>query len=131
MKVACITTDGRTVDAHFGRAPYYAVLTVDDGRIVGREMREKAGHRQFGAESHGNAPDGRHGTDAASHDKHVSMAAAIADCEALLCQGMGYGAYQSMAQVGITPVVTDVDDIDAAVLAYAAGQLADHTERLH
>lgn len=131
MKVACITSDGRTIDAHFGRAPYYAVLTIEDGQIVGREMRPKMGHGQFGSEGHGEAPDGRHGTDPSSHDKHVSMAAAIADCQALLCQGMGYGAYQSMAQVGITPVVTDVADIEAAVLAYAAGQLADHTERLH
>ena len=131
MKVACITTDGRTIDAHFGRAPYYAVLTVEDGRIVDREMRDKIGHRQFGNVSHGEAPDGRHGTDPTSHEKHVGMAAAIADCQALLCQGMGYGAYQSMAQVGITPVVTDVDDIDAAVLAFVAGELADHTERLH
>jgi predicted Fe-Mo cluster-binding NifX family protein len=59
------------------------------------------------------------------------MAEVISDCEALLCGGMGYGAYQSMAQVGIKPVVTDLTAVDAAVLAYAAGTLVDHTERLH
>jgi hypothetical protein len=36
-----------------------------------------------------------------------------------------------MQQLGITPVVTEVVDIDEAALAYAEGQLADHPEKLH
>ena len=54
-------------------------------------------------------PGQPHGMDAASHDKHLQMADAIADCEALLCRGMGMGAYQSMQTRGIRPVVTDID----------------------
>ena len=30
MKIAVITEDGSTVSQHFGRAPYYTVLTVED-----------------------------------------------------------------------------------------------------
>jgi predicted Fe-Mo cluster-binding NifX family protein len=130
MKIACITDDGKTISQHFGRARYYAVLTIEDGVIVNREMVDKMGHTHFVGqdnEEHG----GQHGTDAASHDKHVSMAEAIRGCEALLCQGMGYGAYQSMEQVGIRPVVTDIADIDAAVQAYIDGKIVDHTEKLH
>jgi predicted Fe-Mo cluster-binding NifX family protein len=59
------------------------------------------------------------------------MAAAIADCQVLLARGMGAGAYQSMEQAGIRPVVTDIANIDEAVRAYVEGRLADHTERLH
>jgi len=59
------------------------------------------------------------------------MAAAIVDCEALLCRGMGYGAYQSMEQANIKPVVTDVETIDEAVMTYVQGNLIDHTEWLH
>jgi len=44
---------------------------------------------------------------------------------------MGRGAYESMISQGITPVVTDEDDIEAAALAYAEGRLVDHPERLH
>jgi len=47
MKIAAITDDGVTISQHFGRAPYYAVLTVEEGRVVRRELREKPGHRQF------------------------------------------------------------------------------------
>ncbi|MBC7234531.1 MAG: dinitrogenase iron-molybdenum cofactor biosynthesis protein [Chloroflexi bacterium] len=131
MKIACITDDGRSISAHFGRAPYYAVLTVEEGRVVGREMRDKLGHQQFGAQEHGEVPGMRHGTDPASHNRHQSMAQAIADCQVLLCRGMGYGAYQSMQALGITPIVTDIVDIDSAVQAYIEGRLEDHPEKLH
>ena len=53
MKIAVITDDGATISRHFGRAPYYAVFTVEDGAVVEREMRDKAGHAQFQAESQG------------------------------------------------------------------------------
>jgi predicted Fe-Mo cluster-binding NifX family protein len=131
MKIACITEDGRTISQHFGRAPYYVVLTVENGQIVDREMRSKLGHQHFAAEEQPEAAGARHGTDAASHNRHTSMAEVIADCQVLLCQGMGFGAYQSMQQVGITPVVTDVSDVEEAALAYAEGRLVDHPERLH
>ena len=131
IKIACITDDGRTISQHFGRALYYAVLTVDDGQIVARELRDKLGHQHFSAQEQEETPGQRHGTDAASHDKHVGMAQAIQDCEVLLCRGMGYGAYQSMQQVGIRPVVTNKVEMDAAVQAYAEGRLEDHPEKLH
>jgi predicted pyridoxine 5'-phosphate oxidase superfamily flavin-nucleotide-binding protein len=92
---------------------------------VARELRAKLGHAQFGAhEDHGHSA--QHGTDPASHTRHISMAEAIRDCQALLCGGMGRGAYSSMEAVGVTPVVTEETDIDRAALAYAAGTLADH-----
>jgi predicted Fe-Mo cluster-binding NifX family protein len=59
------------------------------------------------------------------------MAAVIADCEAVLCGGMGMGAYQRMADNGIRPIVTDIRDVDEAALACAAGTIVDHIERLH
>jgi predicted Fe-Mo cluster-binding NifX family protein len=59
------------------------------------------------------------------------MAEAIADCEAVLSGGMGYGAYQSMQARGIRPVVTDLTSIDEAVLAYASGTIVDRSDRLH
>jgi predicted Fe-Mo cluster-binding NifX family protein len=59
------------------------------------------------------------------------MVAAISDCEVLLARGMGAGAYESMKQAGIRPVVTDLESIDDAVAALLAGTLTDHTEALH
>jgi len=134
MKLAVITDDGKTISQHFGRAPYYLVLTIEEGQIVNREMRAKVGHNQFVSQkyAHAEAPNETgHGLDSASHDKHVSMAEAIADCRVLLCRGMGRGAYESMRRLNIQPVVTDLRDIDTAVQAFIDGKLIDHTELLH
>jgi len=137
MKIACITEDGINISQHFGRAPYYLVLTIEDGKIISREKRAKMGHNQFQEMPHAEAPHEEapyaegHGMDSASHDKHVSMADAIADCKVLLCGGMGTGAYESMRRLNIQPIVTDVHDIEAAAQAFIKGTLVDHTEFLH
>ena len=133
MKVAAITEDGITISQHFGRAPSYLVLTIEDGAIVGRELREKLGHIQF-QDEHGHdhhAGQGRHGYGPAAEDRHARMSEAIADCEAILCGGMGRGAYESMRQRNIRPVVTDIQNIEEAAVAYAAGRIVDHIEKLH
>jgi predicted Fe-Mo cluster-binding NifX family protein len=132
MKIAAITDDGKTISQHFGRAPYYVVVTVENGQITNRELRDKLGHAHFANQPHDpEDPDQPHGMGSASHNKHLMMSEAIADCEALLCGGMGMGAYQSMLARGIRPVVTDIWDIDQAVTAYVEGKIVDQVDRLH
>ncbi len=132
MKIAAITDDGRTISQHFGRAAHYLVATVENGRIIDRQLRDKLGHTHFANEPHpAEIPGQPHGFDPIAQDRHARMAEAIADCEALLCGGMGAGAYESMRQRGIRPVVTDLSSIDEAVRAYVQGQLVDRVDRLH
>jgi predicted Fe-Mo cluster-binding NifX family protein len=135
MKIAAVSEDSKTISQHFGRAPFYVVVTVEDGKIVSRETRDKMGHAQFAGEPHAEEAHGAdrhsHGFDAAAQSRHARMAAAIADCQVLLTRGMGAGAYQSMEEAGIRPVVTDIANIDEAVRAYIEGRLVDHTEKLH
>jgi predicted Fe-Mo cluster-binding NifX family protein len=131
MKIAVITDDGKTISQHFGRAPYYMVFSIEEGKIAKREMRDKLGHNQFSAVGPEEHHHEQHGLDAVSHDKHTQMAGSISDCQALLCGGMGMGAYESMRRLNIQPIVTDLRDIEAAVQAYIDGKLVDHTEKLH
>jgi predicted Fe-Mo cluster-binding NifX family protein len=132
IKIAVITDDGATISQHFGRARQYLVATVDDGKIVKRELRSKLGHDHFSDQPHTEEHHGEpHGLDAASHDKHLQMSETIADCEALLCRGMGRGAYESMKARNIRPVVTVIANIDEAVMAYVRGDIEDLVERLH
>ena len=139
MKIAVITDDGKTISQHFGRAPIYVVVRVEEGKVVSRETRDKLGHAQFAAEAgegphekgpHEADPRG-HGFDPVAQDRHTRMVAAIADCQVLLARGMGAGAFASMQQAGIEPIVTDIEDIDAAVEAYLAGTLRNQVEKLH
>jgi len=134
MKIAVISDDGKTISQHFGRARHYVVFTIKDGKILSHEMRDKLGHDQFGGqgymegqhhEEHGHG-DGHH-----SHQKHVGMIEAIKDCKALICGGMGRGAYDSLLSLNIQPIVTDLQEIEPAVQAYLDGHLIDHTEKLH
>jgi len=132
MKIAAITEDGKIISQHFGRASYYLVATVENGQIVSHELRNKLGHAHFVDQPHAEEQPGQpHGMGAASHNKHLRMAESIADCEALLCRGMGMGAYESMKALGIRPVVTDIAAIDEAVTAYVGGNIVDQVERLH
>ncbi len=133
IKIAAVTDDGQTISQHFGRAKYYAVLTVENGQIIAREQREKMGHAQFAGEEHAQAdadPRG-HGFAPAEQDRHVRMAEAIRDCQILLAGGMGSGAYHSMEQLGIRPVITNIASIDDAALQAAAGTIVDRKDKLH
>jgi len=132
MKIAAITEDGTTISQHFGRAPLYLVVTVEDGKIVNKETRAKTGHHTFAAHQPPDlAPGERHGYDAGSQARHGSMAETISDCQVLLAGGMGWGAYESLKSRNIGPVVTDVENIDEAVNLYLDGKLPNLMERLH
>ena len=130
MKIAVVTEDGKTISQHFGQAPLYLTLTVEDGKIVGKEKREKAGHHTF-APHRPKAPGEKHGCGRGAPARHAHMMESIADCQVLIAGGMGEGAYENLKSRNIEPVLTDVTDIDEAVKLYLAGELPNLKERLH
>lgn len=131
MKIAVISDDGNTLSMHFGRAQFYVVAEVQEGQVVGREVRSKVGHHTFGDQPHEEHAGGVHGYDAASEDKHARMAGNIGDCKVLLAGGMGWGAYDSLKSYGIEPIITDIRDVDQAVKAYVDGTIVNLREKLH
>jgi predicted Fe-Mo cluster-binding NifX family protein len=131
LKIAAISDDGVTISQHFGRASLYVVFTVENGKVVNKETRQKMGHQHFSAgESHSTQGE-RHGYDAGAQAKHQSMAQAISDCQFLLAGGMGWGAYESMKSYNIEPIITDVANIEEAVKLYLANKLPNLKDRLH
>jgi predicted Fe-Mo cluster-binding NifX family protein len=131
MRIAAITDDGTNISRHFGRAPFYAVFTVENQEVVKREMRDKMGHQQFVHEEGLLDEQGRHGFGPGSEQRHAAMAHAIGDCDVLLSGGMGWGAFESMKQAGIKTVVTDIASIEEAVQAYLDGTIVERTDLLH
>ena len=120
-KIAIATEDGVHVSAHFGRAPYFQVVTIDNGKIIASERREKA-HHQGEHEHH------EHG----GNDTHASgMVGVVSDCAAIIAGGMGSPAYASIQAAKLTPILTDLRDVDQAAQAYAAGTLTNRPERVH
>ena len=110
------------------------LLTIEDGKIVQRDQRPKLGHGQFVGqheEHHVHDPGAAHGFEAGAGERHASMIDSIIDCKALIAGGMGAGAYASIREAGLEPIVTDMELIDDAAAAYIAGTLKDHPEYLH
>ena len=122
-KIAIATEDGVTVSAHFGRAPYFEVLTIEDGQIVARERRAKAFHQAGQQHEH---------HDHAGPDTHASgMIGVMRDCAAIVAGGMGSPAFASIQAANLTPILTDLRDIEIVARAYASGTLANRMERVH
>jgi len=126
MKIAIVSDDHQTISAHFGRAQFYEVFTIDAGKVTARETLVRS-NSQIVAVGGGPEPEGEHHH---QHD-HNAMITPISDCQVLLAGGMGMGAHLSLKEHGIQPIITDIREIQAAVDAYLAGTLVDHTERLH
>ena len=133
MKVAFVSDDGeKTISAHFGRAPYYVVVTIEDGKETAREKRDKMSPHGEQACNHSEEGHGaRHGCGPGAEVKHRNMAYIIADCQALVARGMGWGAFQSLQNYDIAPIVNKVKTIDEAVKLYIEGGLENQMERLH
>lgn len=127
MKIAVITDDGETISAHFGRAKYFKVFTVEDDQIVHEEMVDKPYHTGE-----------HHDHDHAHHDhEHLSGGGhspgkfkVITDCEMLICGGMGEHAYQNARRKGHQVYLTGGKIIDA-VEALLQGRLDSDLRRVH
>ena len=129
MKIAVVTDDHSTISAHFGRAVFYEVFEISEGKITSHVTLPKPSHNQF-AEPH-HEPGHAHGMGPVAEGHHARMLEPIRDCQVLLAGGMGQGAYDSLKQAGIQPFLTDVPEIDQAIKAYLDGRLQDHPEWLH
>ncbi len=131
MKIAAATEDGTNISQHFGRAPFYTVVTVEDGKATDKETRNKTGHHTFAAHHSESAAGERHGYDTGSEVRHASMMENITDCQVVITGGMGWGAYESLKSQNIQPIVTDIETIDEAVKLYLENKLPNLMERLH
>jgi predicted Fe-Mo cluster-binding NifX family protein len=149
MKIAIVTDDGQTISQHFGRAQHYMVLTIENGQITERELRDKYGHHHGAEHGHGAGhhhsegpqpiasqdvqcdPTSSQRFSQAAEDSHSRMVEPITDCQIVLARGMGAPAYYSLQRAGVRPMLVNEVSIDEAAQAYLAGRLADHKERLH
>lgn len=123
LKIAVVTDDGERISAHFGRARYYKVFTVEGNRIVAEEMIPRQHLHED--DDHGHAHhhgDGRH--------DHRGMLQPLADCQVLIAGGMGSPAYQA-AQANGLEVVLASGPAREAVEAYLRGELTSDPRRLH
>lgn len=91
MKVAIAIDNRSDISAHFGRSPAFLIFTVENGRIMHREIRAND-QATPGAESelpHVHSHD---------HNRFVRL---LGDCQAVIGLGMGAGARVALEAAGI------------------------------
>ena len=108
--IAVATTDGVSLCEHLAKSAAYVVFEVEDGRIVARAIRT----RELG-------PCG-------NHKSFVEM---LDGCDAVICGGIGQGAFDALSAHGIKVVVAAGSyGIDDAAGQYLAGTLGTTGERV-
>ena len=104
-------------------APFYQVFSVENGEIRDHETREKPHHERH--PDHGSNHGHSHGS-----GHHQNMLAPIADCQVLICGGMGSPAYAKAEAAGLKVVLTS-GEIRATVQAYLDGKIQSDDRRVH
>ncbi|NWJ95596.1 MAG: hypothetical protein HXX20_07420 [Chloroflexi bacterium] len=117
MKIAAVTDDGKTITAHFGKALYFAIITIEDGKVVGQELLERLGKAELSQEQ--------------EVDPHEQMVARLAGCKLVLSGGMGGGMFMRLQRAGFRVMLTDIQEIDAAVNTFLEGRLRSNPDLVH
>ncbi|MBZ5586644.1 MAG: hypothetical protein LAQ30_31550 [Acidobacteriia bacterium] len=109
-RIAIGTTDGVSLCDHLARSAAFIVLDVEDGRIASRSERRR---------------------DSGPCGNHKSFVEMLEGCDAVICGGIGQGAFDALRQHGITPVVAAASHgIEEAAALYLEGRLATTGERV-
>ena len=127
MRIAVASDDGISIAGHFGRCAGFLVFDVENGDAKKSDYRLNSfGHHQHGQHEHEHGHDHDHGEGHHSHDDFIS---ALADCQAVICRGMGRRAVADLAANGIKPAIT-AENISAqeAAKLYAQGGLQASTD---
>lgn len=110
MKIAVPTDDGKRIAEHFGRAQSFLIFSMEDGKILNREVVDsRSPHLGGGQES--------------AHGQGAWFMSSLEGTDVLISRGMGRKAIAYFQEAGIKPVFTDLDDAEEAVRAYANGTL--------
>jgi predicted Fe-Mo cluster-binding NifX family protein len=104
-RIAIATSDGVSVCDHLARAAAFVIVDVNEGRETARSLRTR-------------------GTGACGN--HATFVEMLADCEAVICGGIGEGAAVSLAAHGIAALVSPLSvgtPIESALAEWIDGRL--------
>ncbi len=101
MEKIAIAIDGNNVSAHFGRCPFFAIIELENKKIINKEEIPNPGHRT------GFLPK-----ILAEKDVHV-----------IICGGMGKRAQDLFLEKKIKPIIGISGEVNEVIEKYIKGQL--------
>jgi len=118
MKIAVATNDNSTVAGHVGRCRAFLIYQTDGSNIQSKEVRENSfthhGQKNGGGEEHHGEGQG-HG--------HQNLIEGLKDCEVLIFNHGGWRLIEDMKAHNITPILTNEEIAESAVLKHIKGEL--------
>ncbi len=109
-RIAIATADGVSVSPHLARASAFIVLELESGQIASKTVRT------------------RESDQCGNHKSFVEM---LEGCSAVICGGIGEGAFDSLTANGIKSIVVAGEfTIEDAAARYVSGTLPETDERV-
>lgn len=90
MKIAIASTDGKTIDLHFGDANQFLIFNIHDEGGDFKEIREKT-----------KIPLNNH------QERWIASIDLVNDCKAVICSKIGYEPAIELRKLGIKPIQLD------------------------
>lgn len=125
IKIAFPTEDGQTISRHFGRAPLFKIVTLQNGQEVESELRGNPSTAETHDQEH------EHGHEHGERQGHGAKFALVADCQVLIGAGMGQPAFDRLQNMGLDVYLTGEKQIAAALAKFQAGTLSSDLRRIH
>ncbi len=125
MRIAIPTDDGRTVANHFGRATYFMIVEIEDGKEVSRKLSENLHAREHGNHEHHGYGNGRgYGHEHEQGHSHKEVFASVGEIEGVVAVRIGPHMFEDLKEKNIRIyLVRSGTSIDEVVSDMIAGKL--------
>ncbi|GET29008.1 NifB/NifX family molybdenum-iron cluster-binding protein [Prolixibacter sp. SD074] len=134
MKIAVPTMDGVTISRHFGKTRKFKIVEIENNLVVKDEIRDNdfTNHakEEFSLDTphlheheHHHDEEHHHEHEHNHSHSHEDIFRALEGVEAVLSGGMGQRLYNDFSAHNVEVVITDENNIDAAVQKFIKNDL--------
>lgn len=136
-KIAFVSTDGKHILGDFGKTKYFSVHTINDNKIVNRELREVYADLLDNAVPVLAPRDSKYSIGKfalevidGSKVKHRKIAQSISDCEYVVARRLCANSLDSLNQLNFKTIVTKNKDFDKTIEEILDGTIVNYIEEV-
>lgn len=122
MKIAVATNDNLKVAGHVGRCKAFIVYETDSSKIINSVIRINS-FTNHGKHSDNEAENHHHEEGHSHQHNHHNLIDGLKDCEVLIFNHGGWRLIDDLKANNITPILTNEQIAENAVLKYLSGNL--------
>lgn len=125
MKIAIATDDKKNITTHFGGCKNLLIVNIEEAQVTNRENRTKLSHHDYALQEHAPQTDvhGKHGYGEYAGERHKAMLENFKDCDALIVNLIGTGAFNYFQGAGVNVIATGIKDVEDVIEKYIQGDL--------